>query len=280
MKSLKIITLITIPLMLSSLSFAGSRCNHGIAASPVSNLSATTGDTNNTSNSASTADSYSNSASQSSTGPVSQSNTYHNQREYPGTPNTEYGPTRDYTAQNEMPGYGFMDLRQRLAGRTWFTRDALKNLSSGCKMVGGYRVVNEGSTYSHDYKWMHIVFIDDLSIYPGINKSLIDGKRDVDLNGYAEGQTSKYGTTLLMLFGELAGQAMDAGCNVFVVSKAAYDNANASNGGGIGFAAVRASDSGVGAGGTGYAFSDSWQYARSSLYGVGIIDNRIQPPKK
>jgi hypothetical protein len=278
MKSLAAIIIIT--LFIVPMASAGGKCHHGITASPTYVTPSQTLTADPTNNSSSVANSHLDSVSSVSTGPVSQSNTYQNQREFPGTPNIQYGPTHDYTAQNEMPGYGFMDLRRRLAGRTWFTRGALESLAKGCKYVGGYKVVNEGSTYKHESKWLHVVFIDDPSIYPGIKDPLLYGKRDVDVNGYAEGQTSKYGSTLLMLFGELAGKAMDSGCNVFVVSEAVYDNSNASSGWGVGFAGVKASDHGVGAMGTGYAHADAYQYARSSLYGVGIIDNRIQPPKR
>jgi hypothetical protein len=213
------------------------------------------------------------------TGDVTQNINVEDAREYPVTPNIQYGELPIYTA-SERPGYGFGNLKRRLAGRTWFTYGAMCNLASGGSIVGGYKTVNESPCHTGKSRWIHIVYLEQPELYPGVNAPLHDGCRAADINGYAEGQAENYGTTALMVFGQLGKEAMDAGCNVLAISEVEFSNANSVHGWGIGTSGVRATESGVAAGGTGYASGEAGEYARSMIYGVGIVDSRIVYPER
>jgi hypothetical protein len=211
-----------------------------------------------------------------STGPSTSQAIQQTQREYPAAVQPEYGPTTISTSVDDAPQFGYTLLEKALAGKRWFTRGALESLASGVKIVGGYKTANETPLKASTGEWMHLVILDNPSIYPGINKPY--SERTADVKGYAEGQSTEYGNTLVGLFAVQALQAMDDGCNVLVVHSQGYSNWDHTSGGGIGFAAVRASDHGNGSGGTGWAWAEAGKYARSTIGAVGIVDSLLVGP--
>lgn len=200
-----------------------------------------------------------------------------NQRGFVQQSSMEYG-SMIQSSESKEKTHSWIDLKNILYGRRYFTKRVLENMSRNGNVKIKYYVAETELVSNED--WIFVYF--DTKQYPHIN-DMPNGPRMVELNGRFDAYAKDKDTDILSVFGKIGLEIIKNGGNVMHITNINSSFYRESSGWGIGFLTSYAgngnNDGGIGTIGAGYASSKGYNAEQVFIHGVSIYDSNLKYPK-